>query len=79
MFFFRYFYPLTLLRRQNRPQNTRTCVGTVAKGRILYLLVAEGEYPAHSRGMTFEESAEWLLWLGAEDGLSLMAADQELS
>ncbi|MDR1748080.1 MAG: phosphodiester glycosidase family protein [Spirochaetaceae bacterium] len=69
------FYPLlengTILPPVNRIFDSRTAAGTAASGSILYLLVAEGEYPSRSRGLTFEESAAWLLWLGAEDGLSL--------
>ncbi len=49
----------------------RTAVGISRDGRQLYILVIDGRQPGYSEGTTTEETAEWLLGLGAYQGLNL--------
>jgi hypothetical protein len=49
----------------------RTAVGISRDGLQLYFLVIDGRQPGYSEGTTTEETAEWLLGLGAYQGLNL--------
>jgi hypothetical protein len=53
------------------PHRPRTVLGLSEDGRILWLLVADGDRPGYSRGLTTRESAEWLQALGASEGMNL--------
>jgi exopolysaccharide biosynthesis protein len=53
------------------PHRPRTVLGLSGDGRILWLLVADGDRPEYSRGLTTRESAEWLRALGAVEGMNL--------
>ena len=52
-------------------KNPRTAVGLSADGSFLYLLTIDGRQPRYSDGATLFETAEWLLDLGAYQGLNL--------
>ena len=49
----------------------RTAAACSQDGRTLYLMVVDGRQPGYSEGVTTRELADWLLCLGAWDGLNL--------
>lgn len=51
--------------------NPRTAVGLSADARYLYLLTVDGRQPGYSDGATLYETAEWLMLIGATQGLNL--------
>ena len=55
----------------NKATHPRTAVGLSADGRYLFLLVIDGRRAGHSEGATMSEVADWLLRLGASEGLNL--------
>lgn len=52
-------------------KNPRTAVGLSADRSFLYLLTIDGRQPGYSDGATLFDTAEWLLDLGAYQGLNL--------
>ncbi|HPO01972.1 MAG TPA: phosphodiester glycosidase family protein [Treponemataceae bacterium] len=55
----------------DRGRSARTAAATSAGGRYFYAFVADGKNAAFSVGLTFHETALWLLAFGAEDALML--------
>jgi hypothetical protein len=55
--------------RNNR--HPRSAVGTSEDNRYVFLLVIDGRQPSYSIGTTTEETAAWLSFFGAYDGLNL--------
>lgn len=53
------------------PLHPRTAVGITKDGHRLLLLVIDGRQPGYSEGVTTQETAAWLLRLGAHSGLNL--------
>jgi exopolysaccharide biosynthesis protein len=51
--------------------NPRTAVGLSSDARYLYLLTIDGRQPGYSDGATLYETAEWLMLIGASQGLNL--------
>lgn len=51
--------------------NPRTVVGLSADGSFMYLVTIDGRQPGVSDGATLYETADWLLTLGAFQGLNL--------
>jgi hypothetical protein len=51
--------------------NPRTAVGLSQDNHYLYLMVIDGRQPGWSDGATLEETGQWLLRLGAWNGLNL--------
>lgn len=49
----------------------RTAFGLSEDGRYLYLVGIDGRQPGYSNGANYYETAEWLLLLGAHDGVDL--------
>jgi exopolysaccharide biosynthesis protein len=54
-----------------RAEHPRTAAGVSADGRVLYLLTIDGRQFGWSNGATLRETAAWLRFLGADDGLNL--------
>ncbi len=54
-----------------RDLHPRTAIGTAGKGRLVYLLVADGRQKGFSEGMTLVEMAEWMRRLGCNDAMNL--------
>lgn len=52
-------------------RHPRTAAGVSRDGRYLYFLVIDGRQPARSAGATTAETAVWLAYLGAHEGLNL--------
>ena len=52
-------------------RDARTALGISRDGGTLYLLVADGRREGWSRGLTLEETGEWLALAGAWEGLNL--------
>lgn len=55
----------------NRAVHPRTLVGFSRDGRYVYLVVIDGRRKDHSIGADFGDSARWLLYFGAWEGLNL--------
>lgn len=55
----------------NNATHPRTALGISGDGRYLFLLVIDGRRAGHSEGATLSEVADWLLRLGASEGLNL--------
>ena len=55
----------------NKATHPRSAVGLSADGRYLFFLVIDGRRGGHSEGATMSEVADWLLRLGASEGLNL--------
>ena len=55
----------------NNATHPRTALGISGDGRYLFLLVIDGRRSGHSEGATLSEVADWLLRLGASEGLNL--------
>lgn len=53
------------------PQDSRTACGISEDGKLLTILIVEGEDRIHSRGLTFDECAEILLKNGVHTALQL--------
>ncbi|MDR1893999.1 MAG: phosphodiester glycosidase family protein [Spirochaetales bacterium] len=53
------------------PRRPRTVLGLDREGRTLWLMVADGDNPRYSRGLTTRECAAWLKALGAWEGMNL--------
>jgi exopolysaccharide biosynthesis protein len=51
--------------------NPRTAVGLSADAQYLYLMTIDGRQPGYSDGATLYETAEWLMMMGAWQGLNL--------
>ena len=51
--------------------NPRTALGLSQDNRYLYMIVIDGRQPGWSDGATLEETGQWLLRLGAWNGLNL--------
>ncbi len=51
--------------------NPRTAVGLSQNGRYLYLMILDGRQPGWSDGATLLETGQWLLRLGAWNGVNL--------
>jgi exopolysaccharide biosynthesis protein len=56
---------------RDRPLHPRTAAGVSADGDTLILLVVDGRQPGYSEGVATAELADWLLALGAWDGVNL--------
>ncbi len=56
---------------QDTALHPRTCFGLSQEGRHLYLLVIDGRQKDFSLGVTTSECADWLVHLGAWDGLNM--------
>jgi len=54
-----------------RSAHPRTAAGVSADGRVLYLLTIDGRQIGWSNGATLRETAAWLRFIGADDGLNL--------
>jgi len=52
-------------------RHPRTAVGLSKNGGVLVLMVIDGRQPGRSIGTTTKETAAWLAWFGAYDGLNL--------
>lgn len=52
-----------------RSHDSRTGCGISKDGRVLYIMVAEGEYLARSEGMSFSQCAEVFKAMGCDDAL----------
>ena len=50
-------------------RDSRSGAGLSADGTTLFLLVVEGEYPQHSRGLSYSECGEIFLAMGCHDAL----------
>jgi hypothetical protein len=55
----------------NRTPHPRTAVGVTRDGRYMILLAIDGRQPGYSVGATMHDVADWLLRLGASEGLNL--------
>lgn len=51
--------------------DSRTGAGISQDGKTLYLIVVEGEYPKHSKGLTYPNCAEIFKAMGCSDALEL--------
>ena len=60
-----------VIRPAKDPLHPRTVAGVSKDGRFLFWLVIDGRQPGRSDGAKTAEAAEWLLALGAWDGLNL--------
>ncbi len=60
-----------VIRPAKDPLHPRTVAGVSKEGRYLYWLAIDGRQPGRSDGAKTAEAAEWLLALGAWDGLNL--------
>lgn len=56
---------------QNDNRHPRTAAGVSRDGRHLILLLIDGRQPKHSIGTSLYDTAQWLLALGAHDGINL--------
>jgi exopolysaccharide biosynthesis protein len=52
-------------------RTSRTAAGVSDDGETLYLLVIDGKDAAHSVGVTFSETADWIAFFGADSALML--------
>ncbi|MGE4285089.1 MAG: phosphodiester glycosidase family protein [Phycisphaerae bacterium] len=52
-------------------RHPRTAAGTSKDGRYLYFVVIDGRQKGYSDGANLKETAEWLLKIGAYDGINL--------
>jgi len=52
-------------------RHPRTAAGVSQDGRFLYLVIIDGRQVAYSMGATTRETARWLVWAGAWDGVNL--------
>jgi hypothetical protein len=55
----------------SRARDARTAYGLSADGRRFYILVADGRSGRRALGLTTGETAEWLRFLGASEGLNM--------
>ena len=53
------------------PQHPRTAVGLSSDGRFLYWMTIDGRQSGFSMGATHHQTAEWLLRVGASEGMCL--------
>ena len=59
--------------------NPRTAFGISADKRYLYLMTIDGRQPGYSEGALDYETAEWLLLMGASDGVNMDGGGSSLT
>lgn len=60
-----------LLVQEGGPRHPRTAVGLSSDGRFMYWMTIDGRQPGYSLGTTHYQTAEWLLRVGASQGMNL--------